>query len=111
MHSTKDIIKVLPFTEEFKKKLLERYDTLTDDQRFAIERIIWELYDAIYEARLDENMQLAHERAKHNEEKLDHDFYNRVRQQTEEQMKQEETTSKASVDLSHTREELAKILG
>lgn len=110
MQTTQDIIKVLPFKDEFKETLLGKFDSLTDDQRFAIERVVWELYDAIYEARLDENMQLAFDRAKRNEEKLDHEFYSRVRKQTEDQLLKEFSKTETTVELSGAREELAKIL-
>ncbi len=110
MQTTQDIIKVLPFKEEFRDNLLEKFDSLSDDQRFAIERIVWELYDAIYEARLDENMQLAFDKAKRNEEKLDHEFYSRVRKQTEQQLQKDFSKTETAVELSDAREELNKIL-
>jgi transketolase len=110
MQTTQDIIRIVPFQADFKSDLLGKYDTLTDDQRFAIERIVWDFYDALYEVRLQENMQVALERAKKNEEKLDHEFYNRVRAQTEKQLQEEFSKTETSIDLSGTREALAKIL-
>ena len=111
MQTIQDIIKILPFKKEFKEDLLKNYDTLTDDQRFSIERIVFDLYDGLYEARLEENMQLAFEAAKKNEEKLDHEFYQRVRLQTEKQLQEEFSKTETTVDLSETRGELQEILG
>jgi|SRR6185437_727035 len=111
MLTTKDIIKILPFKPEFKDDLLEKFDSLSEDQRFGIQGIVWDLYDALYEARLDANMQIAMERAKKHEEKLDHEFYERVRQQTDREFEKESSETAASVDLSSARDELAKILG
>jgi hypothetical protein len=110
MQTTTDLIKILPFTESFKENLLAKFDSLSADQRFSLERIVWDLYDALYEARLDENMQLAFDRAKHNEEKLDHDFYTRVRKQTEKELRETQSTAATDVDLSHAREKLQELL-
>lgn len=110
MQKTQDIIKLLPFKPEFKENLLKNYEQLTDDQKYSIERIVWDLYDALYEARLDENMQKAFERAKKHEEKLDHAFYERIRKQTDNEFEKATNDTMASVDLSSAREELAKIL-
>lgn len=110
MQTTQDIIKILPFNKEFKDSLLDRYDNFTPDQKYSIEKVIWDFYDALYESRLDTNMQLAFERAKKNEEKLDHEFYERVRKLTDQQLEKEFEQEETTVDLSDTREELEKIL-
>jgi len=101
---------MLPFKEDFKEDLLKNYYTLTDDQRFGIERIVWDYYDALYEIRLQKNMQLAKERAEKNEEKLDHDFYARINTQTEQELQEEFSDTETTVDLSDARDELEKIL-
>jgi len=108
--TVKDLIKILPFDEAFKKDLLARYDRLIPDQRLRIDRIIWRIYDELFEARLAENIQLAFERAKKNEEKLDGTFYARIRKQTRQKMEKEYSEKEAKVDLSETREELAELL-
>lgn len=110
MQTTQDIIKILPFKKEFKEDLLDRYESFSSDQRYSIEKIIWDFYDAVYENRLDTNMKLAFERAKKNEEKLDHEFYERVRTLTDQQLIEEFHQTETTVDLSETREELEKIM-
>ena len=110
MDTIQDLIKILPFGEEFKKDLLSRYDHFTPDQRLKIERIIWKIYDDLFEARLAENIQLAFERAKKNEEKLDSAFYSRIRTQTKQEMQKEFSEKETSIDLSETREELQELL-
>lgn len=110
MQTTQDLIKILPFQAEFKEELLKDYDTLTDDQRYSIERVIWDLYDAIYEVRLQKNMDLAMERAKKGEEALDEGFYERVSKQTDQELSVEFSSTETTVDLSEAREELKKIL-
>lgn len=110
MQTTKDIIKILPFKDEFKDDLLEKYDKFDPDQKYSIERIIWDFYDALYESRLDTNMKLAFERAKKNEEKLDHEFYERVRKQTDKELLEEFESAETTVELSDAREALEKII-
>jgi hypothetical protein len=110
MQKTLDIIKLLPFEEKFKEDLLASFDKLTDDQRYSIENVIWEFYDALYEMRLKTNMEAAFERAKKKEEKLDHEFYLRIRKQTEQELMQEFSSTETAVDLSETREQLQEIL-
>lgn len=110
MQTTQDIIKILPFNPEFKEELLRDYDELTDDQRYEIERVIWDLYDAVYEMRLQTNIELAMAKAKKDEEKLDEEFYARVHKQTEDELTKEFNTTETTVDLSEAREELEKIL-
>lgn len=110
MQITQDIIKILPFKKEFKDDLLERYDKFNSDQKYAAERIIWDFYDSVYENRLDINMKLAFERAKKNEEKLDSEFYERVRKLTDQQLQVEFSQEEATVDLSETREALRDII-
>ena len=110
IQGTKDLITVLPFDPEFKEALSKRYDTLTPDQQYAVEDILWNFYDSVYELRLQTNMDAAFERAKKNKEVLDESFYQRVREQTEREFEKESSMIATVEHLSDTREELAKIL-
>lgn len=110
MQTTQDIIKILPFQAKFKDELLEKFDSFTPDQKYAMEKVLWDFYDAVYENRLDTNMKLAFEKAKRNEEKLDHAFYERVRNATDRELAKEFSQAETSVDLSEAREELQKIM-
>lgn len=110
MKTTKDLIKILPLSEEFRAKLLERFDSLLPYQKYRVEDTLWDMYDSIYELRLKENMDLAFERAKQNKEKLDHEFYARVRRQTEQEIEKESSTVAAKADLSSAREELSELI-
>lgn len=108
--TTKDIIKMLPFKAEFKEDLLNRYDSFTPDQRFSIERIVWGYYYAVYQARLDKNMQAAFQRAGNNEEALDKEFYERVRKQTDMELQEVYNEETTDVNLSTARGELEEII-
>lgn len=107
---TKDIIKVLPFDKEFQIELLNQYDGLPLDRKSSVAELLWETYDALYELKLDENLQLALLRAKDNQEKLDNNFYKRVVEKTDKEMESEVTETIAKLDLASTRQELKKII-
>lgn len=107
---TKDLIKILPFDEKFKTDLFNQYDYLDPDQKFAIVRLLWETYDALYELRLEENTRLAFLKVETGEEKLDKEFYNRVREQTEKEMQTESVQSVEGADLAAAREAMEKII-
>lgn len=108
--TTLDIIKMFPFEKEFKIHLLEQFDTLTPDQKFSLEQILWDTYEALYKLKLEENLQQAFSRAKINKEKLDSDFYARVKQQTEKEMETDFLKSTAGFDISHIRTKLEAII-
>lgn len=110
MNTAKDVIKVLPFSETFKNELLAKYDLMDEDQQVAVLRAVWDLYDALYEVTLDENIKAAFERAKNDEEKLDEDFYMRVRKQTDQEFQKTIRDTEATSELSSARDELQKIL-
>ena len=110
MNTAKDVIKILPFSETFKNELLAKYDLMDEDQQVTVLRAVWDLYDALYEVTLDENLKSAFERAKQDEEKLDQDFYMRVRKQTYQEFQKTIRESETVSELSSTRDELQKIL-
>ena len=108
--TTKDIIQLLPFGEEFKTKLLADFDTLTPDQKFNIVQTVWDAYNAFYQLRLEENTQEALLHAADGEEALDKDFYKRIKEKTDQEMKTQLHQATTTSDLSSAREELEKIL-
>lgn len=108
--TTKDIIKILPFDEQFKQELLSGFDNLDPDKKFNLEQKLWDTYDAFYELQLKKNMQLALMRARENQEKLDKDFYKRIREQTDKEMQSETVQSVEQVDLSTARKAMELIV-
>lgn len=108
--TTKDIIKILPFETAYKTGLLSEFDSWTDDQRLNIEEALWNAYDALYELRLQENTKLALMQAGQNQEKLDQDFYKRVREKTDKEMQEEQSESAGVVDLTAARSAMEKII-
>jgi hypothetical protein len=108
--TTKDIIKILPFEKSFQEELLSQFDSLNPDQKFNIERILWDTYDAFYGLKLQENIELAFMRARENQENLDENFYKRIREQTEKEMQSEFFQKTSQNDLSVVRAKLEELI-
>lgn len=108
--TTKDILKILPFEENFKKNLLDNFDSLDQDQKFNIERLIWDTYDALFELKLEENLQIALLAAKNNQEKLNDELYARVEELTEREMQGNEFKLSTEVDLEQARQKLLTLI-
>ncbi len=108
--TTKTIIKILPFEKEFKEQLLLAFDSIDPDRRITVERALWDLYDAIYELKLQENIDLALQNALVNKEKLDPEFYKRIKEQTEMEILSSTATAATQVDLTQAREKLEQLL-
>ncbi|HII89195.1 TPA: hypothetical protein HA253_06385 [Candidatus Woesearchaeota archaeon] len=47
---TKDLIRLIPLSIDFRKKLLVEYDTYEAGKKFEITRVMWEAFDELYEA-------------------------------------------------------------
>jgi hypothetical protein len=127
--TTKDIIRLLPLDPPFKQDLLNRYDTLTADQKFEIEQMVWDVYDELYQLRLEANTEEAFIRVQEQQEAFDEDFYKRIKEKTDNEMMQKTATllqhqapaispqnssdsveQPSSPNLDATRQELQKIL-
>ena len=108
--STTDLIKALPFKTDFKEDLLKSFDSLDEDKRFNIERILWDTYCALYDLKLQENLSIAFEEASRNQEKLDKDFYKRVNDLTEQEMNALTAEDIKATDLDMTREKLQDLI-
>lgn len=108
--TTKDIIKILPLDENMRKTLLEEFDSMDPDRKYNLEKIMWDTYYTMYKLKLEENIQLALLKAKDNQEKLDEDFYSRVREQTEKEMQSEEVQKTQSADLDSARKAMELIV-
>lgn len=100
---------MLPLKQDFKNQLLEKWDSLSPDQRFELERVLWNAYDSLYQIKFDRNEQLALDRAQKGQEKLDHEFYKRIRKQTEKEMEGEFYQKTEHQDLAAVREKLEKL--
>lgn len=108
--TTQQVIKSLPFEEGFKKELLEKYPTLPEGVKYDVTELLWDLYYSMYEMKYEANTEKAFLKAESNEEKLDKDFYNRIREKTEKEVEQDVVSSSSSADLTSTRAKIEDLI-
>ncbi len=108
---TKKILQSLPFDEAFKTDLLKKLDTYDTVSKFQISQIIWDTFFALYEFKLEENLDAAFDRAEKDQETLDENFYKRVRDLTDKQMEEELVATSTKLDLTSTRQKLEELMG
>lgn len=108
--TTLDIIKLLPFQKEFKQSLLEGFDTLDPDRKYAIEGLLWDAYDAYVELRVENNFEKALEPTSSNKDELDSDFYKKIREQTKKEIELELHIETANVDLAAVRAKIEAVI-
>lgn len=108
--TTKDVIKVLPFDEDFKLRLLSAYDHIRPEPKSLLIDLLWDAYDAMYEIKLEENMDEELRQAFEGKTALDQNLYSKARDKTEKDMDEEATGQAEKIDLSTTRASLEKIL-
>lgn len=108
--TTDNIIRFLPLDKPFKDYLLENFSKFNPDQRFNIEQLLWNTFEALYKLKLEEIFELAFLRAKNNQEKLDEDFYKRVRQQTDKEFENDFLNTTTDTELSSVRQKLESFL-
>ncbi len=108
--TTESIIKMLPFEFEFKKNLLDSWDSMSSDQKLDMTETLWDAYSAVYDILFEKNMQEAFLKVTEGADSADSGLYDKVKNKTEEEIQHLDTEGSASVDLSNTREELEKLL-
>jgi len=108
--TTESIIKMLPFEAEFKKQLLEGWNSFSSDQKYAITMSLWDTYSGLYQIAFEKNMQEAFLLGEDGKEKMDKDLYERIKAKTDQEMEQMSSVEVETVDLSSARQELQKIL-
>lgn len=108
--TSQNIIKILPLNQQLKQELLTGWDKLDLDQKFNLEQLIWDTYYALYQLRLQENLQLGMLRAKENKETLDQNFYKRIQVQTEKDLENEQLGDLTETELNDVRNKIQSIL-
>lgn len=108
--TTKDLIKILPFEDKFKKDLLESFDSLSPGRKLNIQLMLWDTYYGLYDLKIEENISIALKEAEENREKLNKDFYKRVRDLTEAEMNQLTAEDIKALDIDMAREKLSEII-
>ncbi|KKP85571.1 MAG: hypothetical protein UR89_C0050G0003 [Candidatus Roizmanbacteria bacterium GW2011_GWA2_35_8] len=108
--TTLDIVKFLPLGKDFQAKLLEKFDKMNPDQKFALEQIIWDAYEAIYKLKLEENIKLALLNTKESNVNLDENFYRNIKAETVKQIESGFYKSTADADISQIRKKLEELI-
>lgn len=108
--TTKDLITIIPFEDDIRADLLAQYDSLSGERKYLIDKMLWDAYDALYELKLQENMQRAFIEAKEGKQKLDPEFYKRVKQKTEEEMTKVDVLKVEQTDLDAARKAMEQIV-
>lgn len=109
--TTENIIKMLSKNESATKILLERFNSLNDDERFEVSNKIWDLYDLMYEGRLQVNVQKALNEVAANKKELSSDFYKKVKEETDKEVEKEFFADTTSADINSVRDKISKIIG
>jgi hypothetical protein len=110
VRTTVDLIKFLPIESDIKKELLESYENYNPDKKYNIGMMLWAVYDALFAFKLERNLEIAYEEAANNREKLDENFYQRVRELTISEMNQLSTEDIKAAELNIAREKLSELI-
>lgn len=104
------IIQTLFPDSELQTKLIADWDKFNPNLQFELEQLLWDGYYAVYQIRLQENIQLMLKRAKEKKIPLDRNFYNQVQEQTEKNLETETLNVADNNDLSLVRQKIKKLL-
>ena len=80
------------------------------ERKFALEQYLWNTYYALYQLRLQENLQKGMLQAKENKESLDETFYKRIQAQTEKDMETETMETANDSEISAVRQKIQNLL-
>lgn len=108
--TTQSIIKILPFDQEFKQTLLDNLEKYDLDTKFKITQLLWDTYFALYELKLQENIDDSMNHIVETNDSLSHDLFTKARDRTNQDMEQELIKTSETVDLTTTREKIEEII-
>ncbi len=108
--TAKDIVRALPFEDVFKRTLLSQYDTLPPSRRFAIDVLLTDTYETLYQLKVQEKLQLAFEKVRNGQFVLNENFYKDIRQEAEKEMREGMLQHTTESDLSAIRSKLQTYL-
>src|SRR5579872_2526472 len=108
--TTLDIIKLLPFEENYKRSLIDAFDSLSEDQRYEVTELVWSTYGALYRIKYNANMEKALSEIADQRITLGNDFYKKIKEKTDQDMDKLESQQSTPINLDQTRQELQNIL-
>ena len=107
---TKELIKLIPFDRNFHEELYNRFDALSEDEKIAIEQIIWRTYMALFRLFLQQNLEIAMQEITDGDKELDSLKYAEIYEQTQKSFAQSLSQMADTQELSQAQEELGKII-
>ncbi len=110
MITTKAIINLLPFQSEFKLDLLEKFDTLSEEEQARTADIIWQAFYMVYDIKLKNNVDKIMTEADKNGEKFDPTFYKKAADRTDDEIRELLASSSQTLDLEEARKSMEMII-
>jgi hypothetical protein len=107
---TKTIINLLPFSNEKKLDLLEKFDSLSRDEQLKISDVVWEAYYSFYDLKIKENFDKAIREADKNSQEPSENLYTSVVEKTDQEMKNMITSLAENIDLASARRSMELII-
>ena len=108
--TTENILKMVAINSVNAQKLIAGYQRLDADRKFIVEGAIWDLYDELFQGRVEINVQKAFEDVKNRKRKLSNNFYREIKEETEKELENEFLSKSTSADLAAVREKLENVM-
>lgn len=109
--TTEQIVKVLPFDASYKSNLIQILPTLDLERSTAIDAILRELYDSIFQLHYQRNLQLAIDKLPPGIN-IEDEFCKTIKDQTRLEMERVEylTTGGPQANLLNVRDQLRQVM-
>lgn len=103
-----DILKMLPFSAEFRDQMLDVYpDKLDTERRIAFEQYMWKAFYLYFDLLYEENLQYMLEETGNN---LPEGYHDKLLEKTHQQVSQGAIATKTNADIESIRGELQKLV-
>lgn len=108
--TTREILQLLPMDEDFRKELLETFDSASEEQQFRLSLVAWQQYYAYKNLKLKENIQVNLAKPASDTDAPDEDFFKKVEEKTGKELTSETTTAASATKLDEVRKAMEKIV-
>lgn len=110
--TTEKLIQIIPLADDLRQDLRSRWEHMDPDEKFQVERILWDAYYEIYEMKLEINIQkkLAELGEEGSDVQLGPDFYQKVAEETEKEMHTDSLVKADSTELVDVRQKLEQLM-
>lgn len=108
--TTREILQLLPMDEDFRKELLETFDSASEEQQFRLSLVAWQQYYAYKNLKLKENIQVNLAKPATDTDAPGEDFFQKVEEKTEKELASETTTAESATKLDEVRKAMEQIV-